>query len=530
MKDLKTIVYVGLDKKYWKNIQYDFNEIYGNKHEFIYIHYEITEDTLYFDLYKRFLDKKIDIVFLDYNTHEETVLKLAKLLRNDNFAADITVIGLLAFNQTKGFLIKRSSKAGVLINHIKLSDTYDTVYDAYTFHKTDNIVKPPFFLARFPQGKTFPVKESVRLNYLTKTEISFETNRPLKKDTVLDLYSYIPEDVIPSTQYKVKEVTSYGHYYNYFHCATLEYLFIDMLPEPDKKMDPMQKATYQDNVNNRKKAIVKAKKDLNMWFRDRLKYSDAKHLKILIIDNKMSIYQQAGKALNEYSYFFRIHSHLLDIENELDRYRPSIITVQYESPHPPPPVDEDDKKAKANKDEKVEEIIVNDIGFITKLVECVQKIKEYNPIIIIFNNPEMTSQKLQTVLKYPKIINNQMSFSFDALLSMSNLFENKNKFFDPSTIEEKAYINKNDELSGAHILFDINIIAMSETIIYFKCEDEIPDHSILELDNPAKCFITVVTLNSAEQSMYDGGYKGLIHTLDQENKAKLRKYIISAKK
>jgi len=532
LKEKIIVAYVGLDKRYWQNVQEEFELIYGEAHEFEFVHLVMKAEEHILKYYRVIRDRKVQILFLDFNTYEQQVLKLAKTIRRDSFFSYMTVIGLFSFQQAKSPILKDSFLAGIMINHIKLNDVYDSVFDAYTLLNFENHIRPPFFLARF-KGQIFQVKETVRVNYLSTTEMGIETNHPLERAHVVSVGNNLDPEIVPSQQFMVKSVQSHGHYYNYLNCAVLDFLFVDQLGGGSKK-DAMALAEMKDKEETRAAQVIKAKEDFRLWLKTKEKDSVIKSLRLLVIDRNLNLLSQADDWIGNLPYSFRAHGHIMDVEDELNRFRPSIITVQYfekVAEVMAEPTVEEKKVVSAKPDDKMkiklQPEVYNDEKFIESLVAAAKKIPQYKPIIVVFGYSKKGSGSLQKQLGYEKIMVNAMDFELDALMSMGSLFENKNKFFNPMTITNKVFIEKNDDLSIATINYNIEVVAMSESVIYFSSAQTIAAYSVFELENPAKLHITVVPMSNSESQLYPKAYKGLIHAFDKEQKDKLRKFIIS---
>ena len=97
MKEKIIVAYVGLDKRYWQNVQEEFELIYGEAHEFEFVHLVMKAEEHILKYYRVIRDRKVQILFLDFNTYEQQVLKLAKTIRRDSFFSYMTVIGLFSF-------------------------------------------------------------------------------------------------------------------------------------------------------------------------------------------------------------------------------------------------------------------------------------------------------------------------------------------------------------------------------------------------------------------------------------------------
>lgn len=150
------------------------------------------------------------------------------------------------------------------------------------------------------------------------------------------------------------------------------------------------------------------------------------------------------------------------------------------------------------------------------------KMTSYNPILIIFNTLSKT-EALKKVYGYNNIfcIQSKMNYKFIDLF-LNSYLENKKE-----TLKCMFYTFKcSDPNRIIEIPHNIKVTSLNEHQVTFTSEIELPMFSVFHTKRPISCFFTIVPFDkNSNEKKQKNLYKGYIHSISEEQKQKLRKYV-----
>jgi len=168
------------------------------------------------------------------------------------------------------------------------------------------------------------------------------------------------------------------------------------------------------------------------------------------------------------------------------------------------------------------ENVENGMEAVANLINIINTFENINPIIIISNCLSKASA-LQKVYGYSNIVclPNKLTLDTWSLFIM--------KFMEKVGNIEKSenFYFKNNTLDRAISVFiDINVTSLTEHEITFSSKVDLPMFSVLTLNLPLKCFVTIVpAFYELDKNVSGTHYLGFIHGISEEELNSLRKFI-----
>ncbi|WP_127717512.1 hypothetical protein [Halobacteriovorax sp. HLS] len=560
-KNEQVVIYCGKDKGYFDTLCQRFKKNYS--------HLDYTMKMIsygsdgHLSLLTQFIEIEPIIIYIDFSADTKSLLKLSRQLNRLSSFNDIPVVGLIDDTSS----LKECWASGVNLTHIKCGEIHDVVYHPMLLGQPDKVKKPTFARGKFKKPIEIDLINDFRIGYITPDYIHAEGDFPQKKGDFIELISSLPKDIIPSKTFTVNEVSNNDLYYDFEYSYNLGFTFVDepefSNDEVDKAMgieDPKArdnllkqieraKATRIEDYNNQLRVC---KKKHNAWVQDKLTFSKPKKTKILIIDKEMNFLRTIPDSLDQYPYTIRLETILTENIRVLKRIFPHIIAMNFISKSfldsmKNPDLTEIEKEALSEEFKDRETNSLNQVG---RLVKRVRATENYTPFIIVFNCPNYSSKALQDTYEYPLIMCHDGAMDLNFILKMAELFEKKqtekyNEKVDQKILalrkedpakygrltresfeEKRYYVNKSDPLSYVNCRHPIELVSISETDLTFATVDEL-SASTYRIERPVKCSITIIPVDG-KISVKDGArniYKALIHSLGENQKTELRRYV-----
>ena len=285
---------------------------------------------------------------------------------------------------------------------------------------------------------------------------------------------------------------------------------------------------------------------MNQWVLSMQDSKDAKTTKILIIDEELGFLKTEKRKLDSFNFTIRLQTQLEENFYQIEKLKPQIIVFSI------PEFDFTDMED-LSEEEKISEIKKVEIkltGFFSKLVDKTKSIEDYTPFIIIFNCLTLSSKSFQDSFRYELIIANKDKVNLDLVMQMAELFEKKQKSTlhanidqkilelrkqDPAKygrltredfIDSRYYVGKSHKLSRGSFHHEVELKAISESEVYFSIGKDLELEKYY-LETPFKMVVTLVP-QEGKKAISDKGaylYKGLIHSIGENEKKKLRQFV-----
>ncbi len=159
---------------------------------------------------------------------------------------------------------------------------------------------------------------------------------------------------------------------------------------------------------------------------------------------------------------------------------------------------------------------------LSKFVEKLQNHSYYEPILII-QGIKSKAEALQKIYRYKNIVCTETFFSIDTFELFVKKFREKHENLP---FGKYYYFYYSDKKRVAKCLLEIQITSLTEHEITFASETELPMFSVLHLELPLECFVTLVPNDEELEKIYGKKhYRGFIHSLSEEERKKLRIFV-----
>lgn len=570
MSEVIKVKYVGKDHAFWNDLQEKFKAIYPKLNIEFDREYGKGKE-IYSDIFFNISEQKPDLVYLDFSLDPVDCLYLGKLIVRENSLKHIAVVGLLD-QLAKEDLIYKSIFTGVPFIHIKGGDFFPKVYHSLFLAHPKETRPPHFATAKVDEYLEF--NEILRIGYLGEKKMHVEGDVDFQIDDLIYLKQSIFTNLqLPCSYFTVKGKTSENLYYDYRYAYDVEFMFKEepgFIPPEQLALQTEGEEVDEETLEISEEEKVKHE-ELKQIIKDRVKkfvtqnYEEDAHsksTKIMVIDRKLSIYNQAEVRLEKLPYSFRTQIHLKNFGAELPRFQPNLIAysideisdVKKELKEFISEAEEKFAKDQEAQDKAVKEALsnINDQFNFQRLVNEVKKNENYEPFIIIFNDKKRNSATWQTNLGYKKIIalSNPLDINFiiniakkfqltqeaqekELLLKKIDALKKKNhkKFarLKPSDLrEKKVFFSKSDQRSWAFYKRKFLVKEINEVEVVFETEEDLKMNTTFFLETNVKFFLTTVEMDPASKwSREKNHYRALIHVIGESELAKLRQFINS---
>ncbi len=356
----------------------------------------------------------------------------------------------------------------------------------------------------------------------------------------------------------------------------------DALGEEDEKkklkLIKEAKEKRREKINEAEQMLLVCKKRHKDWVLHNLDPASEKSTKVLFVDRWMRIFKDPNiKSLDQYGFGMRTQTFLSDGFEDIDQIRPNIIAIQLVSQVHPDKQHLFDcvlKERSASNNENSgppeypdftpdentyleflrENIEVWEKAEIEKVGSLIKRIKElgtYSPVIVLFNSYFQNSNAFQESFAYPLIMTHKKEITLDTITGMADIFKERQKVKTEEAIKEKVeklkkedpkkhrkltvddflekklFINKNSPLSFAEIKLPITMKTLNESIVTFSTPLSLPAGTF-RTNFPVEMSIRLVDIEDGKFCTQEAGeflYKGLIHSITEEEKKSIRRYI-----
>ena len=513
----KTVVYIGNDNSYFEKIQNRFESYYEQEmFNFEKHHVKSAEESR--RLFVKLIEKLPDIIYIDFSFHLQTYLNLVYVIRQNIYTQHIPIVGLI---NTRAIL-EDSVSSGVHFTHMKCGEHHDVIYDPYTLAFPYECQTITFTMAQ--PMKEVNIINSFKIHYITPIYIRCEGDINLDLGEIIKLETAIPKATLPSSHYRVKKIYTEDLYYNSRYGFDLEFLYLD---KPKLEKDNSARGDIREKMVDYKLQLKRTKKRVHDWVLDNISGILENKIKILILDKDawiLSEDQVPQVPIGDLP--FSIHCQTALTPKNLwpiEKLKPHIISFQFNK----------------EREEK------SDLQTLVTIVKKIMSIPEYRPFIVLFGNDKINSTEFQENYKYSQMISHSSNFKLETLAEMAKILQHKKeeeredlirnrvkqlKKKNPTKyknltrddfIDQKFYIKPSHPLGKASCFHPITIHQINETEIFFTTNAKL-EFGSFSMDFPIKMNIRLAPIIH-DSKKYQ--YRGLIHSIGEEEKKALRQYI-----
>lgn len=570
----KLIIYLGEDAGYFDTIKTRFQVNYPTE-KFLYESITLKDKGMYQRIFAHVVQAQPCILYIDFSTSRDQQLKMAQLLTRECSLKHCPIVGLV---EEKSH-VRDCLSSGVTITHVKCGEYHDVVYNPMLIAFPKLVKKPQFAKAKF--SKQVELIDDFRVGYITKDAIHAEGNIPLTTGDTASVHIDLPVSLLPSKNFIVKNVDNKNLYYDFKYSYELQFVYLDksefkeedqedQLGEEDAAKLERARAEIEKRVKQQEaeheETLRRIRLKLRDWVLDKTDGSAPKKTKIMVVDRGLSI-MRGTKLIDDYPYAIRVQTELGAQFQEVSRFRPNIIAFQFipdnlfaeeqnwlDTKNPPNLGLSDDEltlEEKEVREKVIEEESEKARSELTRLITYIREVGDYNPFLIIFNCRDYSSNSFQESFKYPLVITHQGNIDLGTITHMAQVLEKKQeesydqkiqakiaalKKRDPtkyrnikaSDFEEvRFYVSKNNPLSHASYHYPVTIESLTESELTFTTEAEL-DLTNFRLNFPISMSIALVPDEEGKKYTANGKlktYKALIHSVDEIDKKKIRRYV-----
>ncbi|HXH31762.1 MAG TPA: hypothetical protein VNJ01_13185 [Bacteriovoracaceae bacterium] len=165
---------------------------------------------------------------------------------------------------------------------------------------------------------------------------------------------------------------------------------------------------------------------------------------------------------------------------------------------------------------------LNTLEALSDLVSTIGSIDYYQPIVVVTNSPS-SAEALKKICPYRKLLAACAPLTGETLLLLSEKLAPKVQAMSEGCLALKL----SDKNRAVSILAHVRLTSLSEHIVTFGSELELPFFSTVELTLPIPMLVTIVPPFSLLRPQTSGNwhYQGIIHGLDEDELKRLRKII-----
>ncbi|MBT3236284.1 MAG: hypothetical protein HN353_10070 [Bdellovibrionales bacterium] len=539
------IGYIGQDNRYWRVINTKLSDAYPPM-RFLFFDYDLRDRRPDRGVIHRLRKNRVTILYVDLSLDTEEGVYLLRKLSSIRATKNIMLIALCSFKQ-RDQLIDQVIGAGAKALHLKSGEFFDAYHSAAALGFTQQANEVPYISVEIEHNDK--VGELLQLSSIYKLGLAVEGNIEFQVGASGEFLHNIPTKVFSSRTFKVVGDKIDNHFYNYSHGYKLEPLYVDSTHwesvevVKDEKGSEVEITTLDPEKIKGKKVYTtmvereysdddlklhrqQSANNFKTWIKHQEQQSLKVGVKVLVLDRGLSLLQHVPQSdLYENPTLFRFQALLEDPQEELVRYRPSLIIVRFEEA-PRPSNRQADVKDGAVEEERPQ-ILVNDQAAVEALIVEVKKIENYRPVILLFNMFDYTSVDLQKEYNYPKMMAMPVQIALDPILKLAERFRLQKSQDDYSDCPAPLLRPDRSE-SWIKYRHMVTIISLSESDIHFVCEEKMENFSVLFFEFPVKMLVTTTPFQDGSPFINTPNcYHGVISGVVTKEKQLLRRYINS---
>jgi len=509
-------IYLGEDLEFAKGIRKSISQFYGDLGIILETKsFKKNEDAWNFVASNSTLE--YDLFFVDISANYPFYNFVANALGQENSYKDKPLIGLGGVDTSReqiigglisgcdAFFIKGIEISGVVNFGMKMARPNDS--------------RPiEWATGEFAEDEA-DVYLPVKIDFFTDDYIHIEADIEFELESEIIIKTKICDEM-GIEKFSVIRNPKYNFYYNLAHSYDIEYL------SPVKRIDPKigikdPEEEVEEEVALSEKAIERLddmKLSVESWIEKFQHQSEPKSTKAMIVDQELTFLTQIDKNPEEYPFFLSFHRHFDEDMASIGRAKANIIVLVLDEHF-----------------EDKEEGFSNTIDILPKLIKKTSEIEGYTPFIFLFNC-KLSLEELKKSNDYKNIFCTADKFDFEVILNLVKSFEaggGKKLTRDPKLSfgerEKRFYLSKKREDSFGFHSFKVKIKQINETTITIQTTYKLKPFTVIKLDFPTDCFISILPREKEEKLPEKEGYlynyNAAIHGIGELEKNQLRVYI-----
>lgn len=589
--NIKNILYVGDDSNYWAQIKKEFEKHFAQISCLFYI-YRIEGDITYKDVFLKTLQLKPSIIYLDFTKNHDEMFRLSRLLSRDGNFFGSSIVGFVNdLDEVDAAIINGCSfvyvKCGEFFDtaYGPLRYCLPNRIPKPNFAKGISEEKREIFIP-LRIGFIHPQKIFFEGNFSPLNDQDYEIETSIERNHLPSKVFHLLENNTNGNFYNF--CNAFTMTYNYVNKPGIlkDFEKAKSLNQKIELSPQVINATIQEYNNER----AQIRKKFSAWVSENLDKGQGKLVRVLLIDADYEVLHQFNGNLSDTPYAFRMQSDIDFIKVDFEYFKPDLVVFNLMNKPTIEEArriifDYRKKKGTANKyqkknvysdlkDENTEEQEDDDLDIeisdnedeeilharlvekiinnqLSRFFKTINDVKNYNPSVLIFNC-DFTSDEVNKIFGYSKTVVTSKKFDFNIVLKLTEMVEKNIKKIKLQEIQKKLdklkqdnpikykgvnvedvkepiyYIPKTDKLSTARLKLQVEIIAISESEIWFKSRQKIY-FGVYEIDMPTKVRFTIApnaeTFENHAAEKEGNIYHGLIHAFDENGKKLLRQEV-----
>jgi len=506
------VLYIGNDLKYWGKLKKRFLSVY-DEIELEFLQEKVDENIQSKKLFTIILDKRPEIIYLDFSIEFTEVLRLAKLITRNNETRLFSLVGLFEYLDAKS-KINMAVSASVRLNHIKCSEIQDVVYNPISLLDVNMALMDEY--VRSKEIENIEILQILRVGYVESNRFHVETNSKLNIGDIVDVESHPISGIMPSKKVYIEKFYDRDQYYNRRFSYDLEFIYIDndfftttndrwklykqLKESPDKiqELPEIERVKIIEDMAKRKLAFSPIKNSIDTWMEQNIGATQPKKLKIMVVDETLNIFNAMKSSVEEFPYSINFQTILLGEYYQILRSMPHLLVFRF---------------SENNTEEVLKAICVK-----------IDTIEKYRPYLLVFNSV-LSSTEIQKQFGYPNVLAYNQEVKMKNIKDMAIVLDKK---LHISESENKVFFRSSAPESTMFIKLNAKVTAMTESIMYIKTKFEIPMWTVFALRSPIPVLLTVVPhKEGGEFSSEENVYRCLINGVGEQEKSKIRMLINS---
>lgn len=581
------VLYIGGDKGFWQTIQGRFLKQFDTI-DWEFHTWSVKNELEALSTFINIIDFNPEFIYLDLSEHKKHYYPLGQLLGRDNFFHDIPVVGLIDKKEKiKEFLAL--SLDFIFVKGVELHDfVYHPVSIAMPkqVKKLDFALakfnKEVDLKDDLRVGFITPLSIHLEGNLpmAPGEKVRIRTELPNKN---VPSPSFTLRNIAQSNLYYPFQ---YAYDFDIDFVDPPEFDEAeqdDALGEEDEKKRLAQikkaKENRREKIAEHEGMLQVCKKRHKDWVFHSMDPESEKATKVLFVDKWMRIFSDPNmRPIDQYKFGLRTQTMLSEGFEDIDQIRPNIIAIQLVSQIPPKfervhqlvveenkngdpdatPPEYPDLELEPEEVQYLEVLRENlqdwekaEVEFVANLIKRIKEINNYSPVIVLFNCYFQNKEALQESFSYPLVMVNTNWIKLDSITGMAQIFTEKHKNKTAETIkakidalkkkdpqkyrrltaddltEKKYFISKNSTMSFAEVKIPIKMRTLTESTVTFSTEKELHPGTF-RTNFPVEMSVRLVNVEDGKFSVVDAGehvYKGLIHSITEDEKKQIRRYI-----
>lgn len=469
----KSILYIGQDENFYEGLKKAIDALYDRGSVQFHFFNDQKEKVSTPSLIPKIISFHPQIIYIDFSLGLESTHLLARHLRLSLPSEKVTLVGILDrpsdddSKKSANQIVSKEKNDYILaaltqmpIIHYKGDDYDKIIYHSFYLRFGDKVGRGEY--ACFKQRKFDEVFYYFSsLTHILDNALIVETSVEWKTDEIIKLSSdFIPE--LNEKYFKVESKSTEQLNTKFFYRYKVLTKFEDREDLP--RVDLGLLRNYLGSLD---------------------KSGSNKKLKLLMIQNDLKVLSSIETPLSKLPYLVRYQSRSRIQFSMIHNFRPNIIAIELENKI-------EDMSAEGT-------ILPNTIETLVLMISDIVKIKDYDPVINVFNCT-LPLAELKEKVKYEKIICGKSEMSLSLLLRMLQIFDEKKKDF--SLYQNDDLISDRDNpvsIYGLHrrsrlkIEVPVTITSISEQEVTFLTSNVLPERGVLYRRDGVPFYLTIAS-------------------------------------